>query len=196
MLIYLFLSYFPDRLVDCNLLGKRLCSSGGRLPRSVQKPARALEFFTCENSIDLGLPFFGLWDLWPFWVPLPRSSRPRHRPTSDQFRVLLWPASLRAAPGTSSFRDDRTARDNALSSHLSAFVRVGRDTRPRRCERFVRRASKQPAGQLAPRRLHVQQRQRTFYARAFFVPLSPCSPCNLLSNNRSLKTSEQTVESA
>lgn len=54
-------------MVDCNLLGKRLCSSGGRLPRPVQKQARALEFFTCENSIDLGLPFFGLWDLWQFW---------------------------------------------------------------------------------------------------------------------------------
>lgn len=168
----------------------------GPFTSTAQKPDRALEFFTCENSIDLGLPFFGLWDLWPFWVPLLRLSHLRRRPTSDRFQVLLWLASLRGAPGISPFHGDRTARDNALSSRLSAFARVDRDTRPHRCERFVRRASKQPAGQLAPRRLHVQQRQRTFYARAFFVPLSPCSPCNLLSNNRSLKTSEQTVESA
>lgn len=111
----------------------------GPFTSTAQKPARALEFFTCENSIDLGLPSFGLWDLWQFWSPLLRLSRLRRRPTSDRFQVLLWLASLRGAPGISPFHGDRTARDNALSSRLSAFARVGRDTRPRRCERFVRR---------------------------------------------------------
>lgn len=195
MLIYIFLSCFPDRWLIA-ISWVNVYAVQGPFTSTAQKPARTLEFFICENSIDLGLPFFGLWDLWPFWVPLLRLSHLRRRPTSDRFQVLLWPASLRAAPGISPFHGDRTARDNALSSRLSAFARAGRDTKPRRCERFVRRASKQPAGQLAPHRLRARQRQRTSYVRASFVPLSPCSPCNLLSNNRSLKTSEQIVESA
>ena len=38
-------------MVDCNLLGKRLCRSEGRLPRLLQKPARESESFTSSLAI-------------------------------------------------------------------------------------------------------------------------------------------------
>lgn len=173
-----------------------MCSSGGAVYLDCSKASSRIGILYLREFNRPWPAVFRTLGPLAILVPLLRLSRLRRRPTSDRFQVLLWLVSLRGAPGISPFHGDRTARDNALSSRLSAFARVDRDTRPHRCERFVRRASKQPAGQLAPRRLHAQQRQRTFYARAFFVPLSPCSPCNLLSNNRSLKTSEQTVESA